>query len=206
MARTPFKVEVLTPEGEVFNDEVEMVSTRTSVGSIGILANHQPLLAMLDPTELRLYKSESEVVRFAQGEGFLQMTGDARARARRRGLPGRRARRAPTCATGSQRAEQELADAEEGTEERRAAERDKRRYEAFLKLAERRLAAKSVAAGAFRRYPPADGRTALAERLITYDTSNVDGLRAAAGFVKGWLEARDIDVERPRSSASCRSP
>src|SRR3712207_2931926 len=35
---------------------------------------------------------------------------------------------------------------------------------------------------------------ALAERLITYDTSNVDGLRAAAGFVKGWLEAREIEV------------
>ena len=66
MPRTPFTVEVLTPEGEVFNDEVEMLSTRTSVGSIGILANHQPLLAMLDPTELRLYKSESEVIRYAQ--------------------------------------------------------------------------------------------------------------------------------------------
>ena len=39
------------------------------------LANHQPLLAMLDPTELRLYKSESDVVRFAQGEGFLQIAG-----------------------------------------------------------------------------------------------------------------------------------
>jgi succinyl-diaminopimelate desuccinylase len=35
---------------------------------------------------------------------------------------------------------------------------------------------------------------ALAERLITYDTSQADGLRAAAGFVKGWLEAREIDV------------
>jgi succinyl-diaminopimelate desuccinylase len=35
---------------------------------------------------------------------------------------------------------------------------------------------------------------ALAERLITYDTSTVDGLRAAAGFVKGWLESREIDV------------
>ncbi len=35
---------------------------------------------------------------------------------------------------------------------------------------------------------------ALAERLITYDTSSPDGLRAAAGFVKGWLEAREIDV------------
>jgi succinyl-diaminopimelate desuccinylase len=34
----------------------------------------------------------------------------------------------------------------------------------------------------------------LTERLMTYDTSTVEGLRAAAGFVKGWLEARDIDV------------
>ena len=34
----------------------------------------------------------------------------------------------------------------------------------------------------------------LAERLITYDTSTPDGLRSAAGFVKGWLEAREIDV------------
>ena len=75
MARTPFRVVILTPEGEVFNDEVEMVSTRTSVGSIGVLANHQPLLTMLEPTELRLHRSESEVLRFAQGEGFLQMSG-----------------------------------------------------------------------------------------------------------------------------------
>jgi succinyl-diaminopimelate desuccinylase len=34
----------------------------------------------------------------------------------------------------------------------------------------------------------------LAERLIRYDTSNVEGLRAAAGFIKGWLEAREIAV------------
>jgi succinyl-diaminopimelate desuccinylase len=34
----------------------------------------------------------------------------------------------------------------------------------------------------------------LAERLITYDTSKVEELRAAAGFVKGWLESREIDV------------
>jgi len=34
----------------------------------------------------------------------------------------------------------------------------------------------------------------LAERLITYDTSTGDGLHAAVGFVKGWLEARDVPV------------
>src|SRR5438445_12933503 len=72
MARTTFPAEVLTPEGEVFNEEVEMLSTRTAVGSIGILAGHEPILAMLEPTELRLYRSESDVVRFVQAEGYLQ--------------------------------------------------------------------------------------------------------------------------------------
>src|SRR5213079_867561 len=74
MAHTKFPVEILSPEGQVFEGEVEMVSTRTTTGSIGILANHQPLLAMLDPTELRLYKSDSDVTSFAQGEGYLQVT------------------------------------------------------------------------------------------------------------------------------------
>ena len=135
MARTPFTVEVLTPEGEVFNDEVEMLSTRTSVGSIGLLANHQPLLAMLDPTELRLYKSESDVVRFAQGEGFLQVAGEHALVLVDEVFP------VDELDSGDlrsrlDRAEQELSNAEEGTEEQRAAARDKRRYEAFLKIAE----------------------------------------------------------------------
>src|ERR1019366_3684411 len=72
MARTKFPAEVLTPEGEVFSDEVEMLSTRTFGGSIEILAGPEPILAMLEPTELRLYRSESEIVRFAQAEGYLQ--------------------------------------------------------------------------------------------------------------------------------------
>jgi succinyl-diaminopimelate desuccinylase len=36
---------------------------------------------------------------------------------------------------------------------------------------------------------------ALTERLIRYDTSDGEGIRKAAGFVKGWLESRDIPVE-----------
>ena len=134
MARTPFKVEVLTPEGEVFNDEVEMLSTRTSVGSIGVLAHHQPLLGILEPTELRLYRSESDIERYAQGEGYIQVgpegvlvlvedalapdqldTSDLQERLRK--------------------AEQAVEQAEEGTEERRRALRDKKRWQAFLDIA-----------------------------------------------------------------------
>ena len=73
MARTKFSVEVLTPEGEAFSGEVEMLSTRTAVGEIGVLANHAPLLATLDPAELRLHLSETDTKRFAQGEGYLQL-------------------------------------------------------------------------------------------------------------------------------------
>jgi F-type H+-transporting ATPase subunit epsilon len=135
MARTPFKVEVLTPDGEVFNDEVEMISTKTTVGSIGVLAHHQPLLAMLDPTELRLYKSESEVVRYAQGEGFLQMTGEHALVLVDEVFPVDELN-ASDLRDRAKRAEDELANAEEGSEEARAAARDKRRYDAFLKLAE----------------------------------------------------------------------
>jgi F-type H+-transporting ATPase subunit epsilon len=76
MAHPKFPVEVLTPEGEVFNGEVEMVSTRTEVGEVGVLANHEPLLATLDPAELRLHLSEGEIKRYAQGEGYLQVFGN----------------------------------------------------------------------------------------------------------------------------------
>ena len=135
MAHTPFKVEVLTPDGEVFNDEVEMLSTRTTIGSIGVLAHHQPLLAMLDPTELRLYKSESEVVRYAQGEGFLQMTGEHALVLVDEVFPVDELN-ASELRDRAKRADDELANAEEGSEEARAAARDKRRYDAFLKMAE----------------------------------------------------------------------
>ena len=135
MAHDRFPCEVLTPEGEVFNDEVEMVSTKTSVGSIGILANHQPLLAMLDPTELRLYKSESDVVRYAQGEGFLQISGE-HALVLVDEVFDVEELNTSDLQDRLRRAEEACERAEEGSEELRAAERDKRRYEAFLKIAE----------------------------------------------------------------------
>jgi F-type H+-transporting ATPase subunit epsilon len=135
VAHEKFRAEVLTPEGEVFNDEVELVSTKTVVGSIGIRAHHEPVLAILDPTELRLYKTESEVVRFAQAEGYLQMAENTALILVEEALePG-------DLDTGAlrerlQQAERELESAGDDTEKRRVAERDKRRLEAFLSIAE----------------------------------------------------------------------
>src|SRR5579859_464988 len=134
MAHEKFQVEVLTPEGEVFNDEVEMISTKTSVGSIGVLAHHEPVLAMLDPTELRLYKSESDVVRFAQAEGYLQVSGNEAL------ILVEEAHDPDSLDVSSLRdrlseAERALEEADEDSERARAAARDKRRLERFLTIA-----------------------------------------------------------------------
>ncbi|HEU4977563.1 MAG TPA: ATP synthase F1 subunit epsilon [Solirubrobacteraceae bacterium] len=135
MARTKFRVEVLTPEGQVFDDEVEMVSTRTTVGSIGVLANHQPLLGLLDPTELRLYRSDAEVERFAQGEGYIQV-GDNHVLVLVEEALAPGELDVSDLRDRLRRAEDTLGRADEGSEERRLAERDKRRAEAFLRIAE----------------------------------------------------------------------
>ena len=136
MARTKFPVEVLTPEGEVFNEEVEMLSTKTAVGSIGILAHHAPVMAMLEPTELRLYRSDSDIVRFAQSEGYLQvadnralvLVGDAIA-------PDQMDRSAYESKLDEAR--KALERAEEDTEEHARARRDVKRLEAFLAAGEK---------------------------------------------------------------------
>jgi F-type H+-transporting ATPase subunit epsilon len=133
VARSPFPVEVLTPEGKVFEDEVEMVSTRTTTGSIGVLANHAPLMAILEPTELRLYKSESEIVRFAQGEGYLQVVDNSALVLVEEAI-------APDDIDRSafesrlKEARDAVERAEEDSEERSRAEREVRRYEAFLEV------------------------------------------------------------------------
>ena len=131
MARSSFPVEVLTPEGQVFADDVEMVSTRTTTGSIGVLANHAPLMAILEPTELRLYKSESDVVRFAQGEGYLQVVDNSALVLVEEAIPPENIDRG-AFESRLREARDAAERAEEGSEERSRAEREVRRYEAFL--------------------------------------------------------------------------
>ncbi len=130
-----FRVEVLTPEGEVFADDVQMISTKTAVGSIGVLANHAPVLAMLNPTELRLYRSDQDVVRYAQSEGYLQVA-DNRALLLIQEAHEPGALDAGDLRDRLQQAERELEEAGEDTERRRVAEREKRRLEAFLRITE----------------------------------------------------------------------
>jgi F-type H+-transporting ATPase subunit epsilon len=103
------------------------------VGSIGILANHEPLLAMLEPTELRLYRSDTDIVRFAQAEGYLQF-------AENRALVLVEEAIAPdsldrgALETRLKEAREASGGAEDGSEEKERAMRDVRRYEAFLSV------------------------------------------------------------------------
>ena len=135
MPHTKFQVEVLTPEGEVFNEDVEMVSTRTTLGEIGILANHSPVLATLEPTELRLYRSDTEIVRFAQGEGYLQVGGNhVMLLVQDAVIPDQL--EVDVLRERLAEAERELDAAGEDSEQRRQALRNQRRWQAFLRIAE----------------------------------------------------------------------
>jgi F-type H+-transporting ATPase subunit epsilon len=130
-----FPVEVLTPEGEVFRGDVVQVSTRTGVGEIGVLANHAPMLAALKPTELRLHLSGSEVKRFAQAHGMMQVFANRAQVLVEEAIP--------PDELDSGALKQELEDAErrlkEADEESAAAvraEKDRDRIEKFLEIAQ----------------------------------------------------------------------
>ncbi|CAN5464519.1 hypothetical protein BH10ACT11_BH10ACT11_02720 [soil metagenome] len=131
------EAKVLTPEGEVFSGELFQLSTRTSVGSVGIRARHAPMIARVVPTELRLLESEggSDVKTFAQGEGWLEVF------ANRATLLVAEAHEPGELDVSSLKerlseAEQKLDEAEEGSAAEEQAQRDKLRAEAFIKIAE----------------------------------------------------------------------
>jgi F-type H+-transporting ATPase subunit epsilon len=90
-------------------------------------------MAILEPTELRLYKSESDVVRFAQGEGYLQVVDNSAL------VLVEEAIRPEDVDRGAfesrlKEARNTVERADEGSEERARAEREVARYEAFLEV------------------------------------------------------------------------
>lgn len=132
---TKFPVQIMTPEGAAYEGEAEMVSTRTLVGSIGIRANHEPLMAMLDPTELRIYEDEGEIKRFAQGDGFLQMADNALLMLVEEAIPVEELDLADLRAK-LEEAEGRLSAAEAGTADQERAQRDVNRWSRYVEIAE----------------------------------------------------------------------
>jgi F-type H+-transporting ATPase subunit epsilon len=131
---TTFPVQIMTPEGAAYEGTAEMVSTRTLVGSIGIRANHEPLMAMLDPTELRIYESETEIKRFAQGDGFLQMAENSLLMLVEEAIPVDELDVADLTAKHEE-AQSRLDSADEGSAAQERAQRDVHRWSRYLEIA-----------------------------------------------------------------------
>ncbi len=127
----------MTPEREVFSGELVQLSTRTTVGEVGILARHVPMVARLVPAELRLHLKGGETRRFAQGEGWLEVFAN-RARVLVAEAVSPDALDARELRERLAEAERELAEADQGTAAEEAAERERRRLQAFLQIAENR--------------------------------------------------------------------
>ena len=129
------EAQVLTPEGSVFEGELKMVSTRTATGEVGILANHIPMVARLLPAELRLHKSDSEVDRYAQGEGWLEVFAN-RVRVLVAEVKSPDELDVSDLKQRLEDAEQSLKEAEDGSAAAEQAERERARCEAFIQIAE----------------------------------------------------------------------
>jgi len=69
------KLEIVTPEGIAYSDNVEMVGLRTVEGQIGILPNHIRLMTQMLPGEMTLRK-DGQIKFLAVGEGLMEVTHD----------------------------------------------------------------------------------------------------------------------------------
>ncbi|MBT2756617.1 F0F1 ATP synthase subunit epsilon [Mesobacillus foraminis] len=66
------KVSVVTPDGPVYESDVEMVSTKAKTGELGILPGHIPMVAPLKIGAVRLKKGGSTEIVAVSG-GFLEV-------------------------------------------------------------------------------------------------------------------------------------
>lgn len=134
MAHQPFELEILTPEGHVFSGEVEFISTRTESGAIGIYARHQPLLALLAPAELHVELPGGELKKFAQGEGYVQVSPDKVLLLVEEAIEPKELDEAEL-RTSLEDAQARLEKAEDGSEAEARARRDERRITTYLGVA-----------------------------------------------------------------------
>ena len=68
-----FHLEVVSPEAVVWTGEAEMLVTRTTEGEIGILADHEPMMAALATGTTVIHTAGGGDVSVAIHGGFLQV-------------------------------------------------------------------------------------------------------------------------------------
>ena len=69
------KLDIVTAEGVVFSDDVDVVVAPGVEGELGILPHHAPLMTTLQPGELRARKGNEEYLLAVSG-GFLEVRPD----------------------------------------------------------------------------------------------------------------------------------
>ena len=74
MAET-LKLEIVTPDGTAYSEDVEMVTLPGVEGQMGIYPRHVPLLTQMVPGEVIVSKGGEEYF-LAVGEGLIEVTGD----------------------------------------------------------------------------------------------------------------------------------
>ena len=70
-----FHVKIVTPKGIYRTDEIEMLNVRTSIGQIGILADHIPLASAIEISEMNIIKNGNRE-EFAIAGGFIYVNVD----------------------------------------------------------------------------------------------------------------------------------
>jgi len=67
------KLEIVTPAGTVYSEDVEMVTLPGVAGQMGIYAQHVPLITQMVPGEMIVRKDGRELF-IATGEGLIEIT------------------------------------------------------------------------------------------------------------------------------------
>ena len=73
MAENTFKLNVLTPERNIFGDDVQSLTANGSDGHFGILPKHAPMLSSLDIGALIVTDKNGNPNNFALNGGFLEV-------------------------------------------------------------------------------------------------------------------------------------
>ncbi len=69
-------VSVVSADAEVWSGTAKQVIARTTVGQIGILAGHEPVLGILAAGEVRITTDSGEVITASADDGFLSVEHD----------------------------------------------------------------------------------------------------------------------------------
>lgn len=67
-----FKLDIVTPDKQFFNEEIEMLIVRTTEGDVGVLHNHEPLVAPVSIGAIRI-KKDGKFKSAACAGGFINV-------------------------------------------------------------------------------------------------------------------------------------